>query len=120
MDLFGWSVNYWSVFCTFFGDRYLHNQNFQAIVFYNFWLHLMRSFDHRQKKYSYFEKFFSLTVKMMTSRFGEWAWSKFYHPQFSSILASENLIETKKLLLASIGKWEEIRAYIILIISRSP
>ena len=120
MDLLGWSVNYWSVFCTFFGDRYLHNQNFQAIVFYNFWLHLMRSFDHRQKKYSYFEKIFSLTVKMMTSRFGEWAWSKSCLPQFSSILASKNLIKTKKLLLASIGKREEIRAYIILIISRSP
>ena len=74
------------------------------MVFYNFLLHLMRSFDYKQKKSSYFEKKFSLIVKMMTSRFGKWVGSKFCHPQFSSILVPKNLIETKKLLLASIGK----------------
>ena len=28
MDFFVWSVNYWSVFCTYFEDKYLRNQKF--------------------------------------------------------------------------------------------
>ena len=31
MDFFEWSVNYWSVFCTYFGDKYLRNQKFSDV-----------------------------------------------------------------------------------------
>ena len=45
MGFFGWSLNYWSVFCTYFEDKDLGNQKFSGNGFYNFLLHLMRSFD---------------------------------------------------------------------------
>ena len=32
-DFFIWSVDYWSLFCTFFKDYYLRNQKFSVYVF---------------------------------------------------------------------------------------
>ena len=109
MDFFCWSVNYWSVFCTYFRDKYLRNLKFQRMVFPNFLLNLMKSFDQKQKNLVIFKKNFT-DRKNCDVCFGKHVETNFDHPQFSSILVPKNLNETKHLPLASMGKHENIRA----------
>ena len=67
----------------------------------------MKSFNYKQKNQVISKK---PIVNMMTSDFGEWVASKFCHPQCCPFLTHKNSIETNKLLLASVGKREDIRA----------
>ena len=67
MTFFGWSVNYWSVFCTFFGNKYIQNLKFSDVGFFLFFFAPLNEMVPLAKKSSYFKKK-SLTV---TSLFGE-------------------------------------------------
>ena len=45
-------------FIRFFGDKYLQNQKYSEDAFSNFLLHLMRSFDWKQKNFVILKKNF--------------------------------------------------------------
>ena len=56
MNFFDWSVNYWSVFCTFSGTNISGTKKFSDHSFLYFFAPLNEMFQLEAKKSRYFEK----------------------------------------------------------------